>query len=208
MKTCCRCKVEKPREQFSKYSTTSDGLKCHCKACQAISNKASYAANREAMVLRSQAYRLANADKVKESTIRWRKENAVEYAAMKKAWRAANKEKVIAQRSANHFANRDRELARNSAWKKDNKPKVQASIAKRTASKLSATPTWADTELIEAFYRRSDAESALTGIQHHVDHIVPLQGKTVCGLHNEFNLQVLPGSVNQSKSNRHWPDMP
>jgi hypothetical protein len=42
----------------------------------------------------------------------------------------------------------------------------------------------------------------------HVDHIVPLVSKFVCGLHCEANLQLLPGPENQRKGNRVWPDMP
>lgn len=41
-----------------------------------------------------------------------------------------------------------------------------------------------------------------------VDHIVPIKSQIVCGLHNEFNLQVIPSRDNRAKSNRYWPHMP
>jgi hypothetical protein len=88
------------------------------------------------------------------------------------------------------------------------KVKRAAAEAKRRAAKLNATPTWADKNLIEEFYLAADFLGMVTGIWHHVDHVVPIQGETVCGLHWEGNLQVLTGPENCSKSNRYWPDMP
>lgn len=79
---------------------------------------------------------------------------------------------------------------------------------KRKAVKLRAIPPWADKEKIEEFYFAADFLGMVTGEWYHVDHIVPLQSKFVCGLHCEQNLQVLPASANLRKSNRHWPDMP
>jgi hypothetical protein len=52
---------------------------------------------------------------------------------------------------------------------------------------------------VYAFSARLTAE---TGIRHEVDHVIPLQGETVCGLHWEGNLQVLPKIDNIRKSNR------
>lgn len=71
-----------------------------------------------------------------------------------------------------------------------------------------ATPPWVDLDLIREFYDLAARTEALTGERYHVDHIVPLNGKTVSGLHNQFNLQILPWRDNLSKGNRHWPDKP
>lgn len=76
---------------------------------------------------------------------------------------------------------------------------------RRRAAKLKATPKWANTELMQKFYTEAAQLSAIQGISYHVDHIVPLRGRTVCGLHNHFNLQVLEGRENIRKGNRFEP---
>lgn len=93
-------------------------------------------------------------------------------------------------------------------WRQQNPEKNAFYVMKRQAAKLRAIPVWADMEKIEAIYNEARRLTELTGIPHHVDHIVPLQSPWVCGLHCEANLQILPYYENQSKSNRVWPDMP
>ena len=66
-----------------------------------------------------------------------------------------------------------------------------------------ATPKWADLIEVAKFYRLRDQMAIQTGIPHHVDHIIPLQGATVCGLNNEFNLRVITARDNLRKSNRY-----
>lgn len=86
-----------------------------------------------------------------------------------------------------------------------NKGKINALISKRRAIKLKATPMWLTEEHfkeIERFYVQAQDLKLLTGLEYHVDHIVPLQGKNVCGLHVPWNLQVIPAKENMRKSNR------
>jgi 5-methylcytosine-specific restriction endonuclease McrA len=75
----------------------------------------------------------------------------------------------------------------------------------RQAAKLNATPSWLtkdDWGEIEAVYIAARQTSLLAGFNCHVDHIVPLRGKDVCGLHVPWNLQVLPRRENIAKSNK------
>jgi 5-methylcytosine-specific restriction endonuclease McrA len=74
--------------------------------------------------------------------------------------------------------------------------------AKRRAKKLNAMPAWADPGKIRAIYAEARRFTKETGIRHEVDHIHPLQGRTVSGLHVETNLQVITAGKNRRKSNR------
>lgn len=73
---------------------------------------------------------------------------------------------------------------------------------RRHRAKAQATPAWADLAAIRAIYKEAREVSRLTGEPHHVDHIVPLKSHVVCGLHNQFNLRVIPAPINLSKGNR------
>ena len=70
-----------------------------------------------------------------------------------------------------------------------------------------ATPAWSDRNKVLEIYEQARKITELTGVQHHVDHVVPLTSKKVCGLHNEFNLRVIPATDNLKKHNRTWPSM-
>ena len=82
--------------------------------------------------------------------------------------------------------------------------KRQVNFANRRASKLSATPAWLtgpQIAHIKRTYKLSHLMEDITGTKYHVDHIVPLKGKKVCGLHVPWNLQVIPAEDNLKKSN-------
>jgi hypothetical protein len=121
-----------------------------------------------------------------------------------KAWALANPEK----RYAIHRKNREKDLenhnARNREWNKNNKPIKAALQGKRKAAQLQRTPKWlteSELRMIEAKYSLAAMLTRETGIIHHVDHIIPLQGKKVSGLHVFSNLRVIPGTDNVKKSN-------
>lgn len=89
---------------------------------------------------------------------------------------------------------------------KNNRALSNANRAKRKAAKLRRTPAWADLDLIEVFYATAREMTEATGIPHEVDHVVPLRGKNVSGLHVATNLQILTKSENCSKGNKYDGD--
>ena len=128
---------------------------------------------------------------------RWRAANSKKHAAYNKRWYAANREKKVADSKCYQAANAEKIATCKKRYRLANLPDRAASSAKHRAAKLQATPSWAEPELIELIY----AEAAYRNMQ--VDHIIPLQGKNVCGLHVHNNMQLLTRSQNASKGNRH-----
>lgn len=107
----------------------------------------------------------------------------------------------------NYYKNNKKAInSQNNQWRHDNKGKVNALGAKYRAAKLQATPLWlTDDHLkqIEEFYIEARRLTQTTNIKHHVDHIIPLQGNGVSGLHVPWNLQILTKTDNLRKSNKY-----
>ena len=132
-------------------------------------------------------------------------------AAAKKSEREENKEEWLAYKRAYYHANKNNPdfMRKKSMYEKAtyerNKPRYTSKDAKRHAAKMERTPSWANNQLIAAYYKEAKRLEELTGIQFHVDHIIPLQGELVSGLHVETNLQLLPAHENIGKSNSFDP---
>lgn len=88
------------------------------------------------------------------------------------------------------------------AYYKNNKHVFYSYNRLRRAQTRLAQPSWVNVKEVADFYQKAIELSSSRGIKYHVDHIIPLRGKNVCGLHVPWNLQVIPAKENLSKSNK------
>lgn len=178
-KRCSRCGEAKPANEFYERRRRSRvELRSECKAC----------CIREAAAF-----------------------NAVRYRT-DKAYRARQIERLKSVKRDNPDYRAKRleidSSARKLRYKNDSEYRariVARESAKRAARKLAA-PSWlTDRHLgeIDSVYAEAARLSEETGIAHQVDHIVPIKGKNVCGLHVPWNLQILTQSENAKKGNRY-----
>lgn len=208
-KTCYACKQEFNLDFFFKNSQTSDGLASACKTCskqktKAVEakrkaaglgrlnpetearrkerRKAAYDANPEKHRERAKANRIKHAGKPYMDTSTLKARRPEYYRAYARSYYHLNKDSI---------GPRNREL-----------------VMRRYMLKEQATPSWADRESVMAFYREAARLTLSTGVEHQVDHIVPLVSKLVCGLHTHTNMQILIKSDNVKKGNRKWPGHP
>ena len=168
--SCGTCQKIKPVQEFGKSSAETTGYKKQCKSCRKTHDHD----NKEQTNHKRRVYRRDNLDLVR---------------SREKSYQENNKEKILANRVK---------------YRKNNKGKRASYQAKRRANKISATPMWADTQYIQDLYvncREAESVFERAGIQvkFNVDHIIPLQGKTVSGLHVEDNLQILTDHDNFKK---------
>ena len=112
-----------------------------------------------------------------------------------------NRQKKLEMEKARYQANREKKAKYAKKYYEENKGDYYIRRGKARAARLQRTPPWADMSAIAEFYVEAKRLEELTGIQFHVDHIVPLQGELVSGLHVPANLQLLPAHENLSKSN-------
>lgn len=122
-----------------------------------------------------------------------------------RAWALANPEKVSAKNIKYKAKKKDEIKEYNKKWWSENKPKRAAYQSKRKAAQLQRTPKWLtdnDLWMIEEAFHLAELRTKQFGFPWHVDHVVPLQGKMVSGLHVPANIQVIPARENTRKSNK------
>ena len=174
MKTCTKCGKTKPLVEFV-FRKDSQTYRGHCLECEKERAKQSFEKHRE--------------QKLQKRKERY-EQNKEHELAMNKAWSEANKERHK-ELSARHY--------------KANKHLYAYRCSLSRAAKSNATPDWltgAEKKAIQTEYELSAWCSSVMGLPYEVDHIIPLQGKKVCGLHVPWNLQVIPRSENRRKINK------
>jgi len=171
-KQCNSCKQVSPVDLYCKRRSAKDGLSTLCFYCRRI-----------------QAKKYDNKDNKKRNWKLWYEKNKEQVKLKTKIRRSnLNEEQRIKIRE------RDRERYQRDSmpWKKRSRMREQRLIL--------ATPTWADKKLIHSTYAMAILLDQINPwIKHHVDHVIPLKGKSVCGLHVENNLSIISAQENLKK---------
>ena len=180
-KTCCKCKQEKPAEQFYANKRMKDGLNTFCIDCHKADN-----------VLRKAKNRADPKFKAAEQAFKkqYRERTVEQRAAYLSAWRKANQEHVI-------------QYGRQ--YRAENKDRYNYLCQKRKIDQMRRTPAWLtedDKWVMEQAYELAALRTKMIGVEFHVDHIIPLRGHRVSGLHVPTNLRVITWMDNQRKTNK------
>jgi hypothetical protein len=136
----------------------------------------------------SRAQRLVNGEKIK--------------AAERAAYHRLSPEEKRARAAKQRESSRDAIRAAAKRWAQRHPDKKNAATAQRRAARLRAMPPWVDKAALRQVYAERSRIQRETGEKYHVDHIIPLRGADVCGLHVPWNLQIIPALDNARKSNK------
>ena len=194
MKTCKGCLRELDETKYPNHKGFKDGLDSRCKQCKTTAAK--LYRERHTQSCQKMWHEYNTRSDIQEYHKQWKEGHQEQYKASQKMWVERNKDRI--NKRTQQYAKEHPE------WK-------AAQCAKRRATKLQAMPLWTtkdDLFLIEEAHNLASLRSQLFSFAWNVDHVVPLQSDTVCGLHVWWNLQVIPKTLNISKGNRYWPDMP
>src|SRR3990167_4983491 len=197
-------------------------LSRQCKQCQLERSRLKYQKTKATVLARCAEYRKVNDSKIKRYLREWYEKNRehVLERCHKYNARPEVKERERIRQAARYAQNRDEIQASRriyyeqnpeaqkrffdyqQSYYNGNKHKFSARRSKRIAVEKHALPKWADQKAIAEFYVLAERKTRDTGIKHEVDHVIPLQGRNVCGLHVENNLRVISQNDNRKKSNK------
>lgn len=153
-----------------------------------------------------QAYREKNKEGIKQQRKDWYRRNKESVRVYNAAQYSKNAERNRARTRAWHDANPEASKAQNAEWHKRNRAAASEKTGRRRAAVANAAVAWADAAVIADLYTLAAVYRGC-GINAHVDHILPLRAKLVCGLHVEHNLTVILAEDNLRKKNKYTPEI-
>jgi hypothetical protein len=146
-------------------------------------------------------YYAENSETIKKQTKDWYLNNKEAYKQTKKKYLDRDGVRDKKRESVRRWcaANSERIRQMGVEWRAANSDRCRSNEARKRARKKQAMPSWLTPDhisQINAIYAEARSLEAKTGVPHHVDHIVPLEGKIVCGLHVPWNLRAIPAAKN------------
>lgn len=211
MKTCLKCGESKPIEAFSKNKNSNDGHLSKCKLCRKIYMEEYRKANAKQIAKTSKEWREKNKSKI-NANARKRWTNDEEYRNKKtqrsKAYVQQNREKTNQYFRDWSKRNPQSKYESQRRWRQNNTDHVNHLNRLRETSVIKRTPHWltdCDFILIKKKYELAKSKTQSTGEQWVVDHILPLRGELVSGLHVPSNLRVIKATTNARKYNKYVP---
>lgn len=208
MNTCIKCGESKPNEAFNKSQRKRNGLHSWCRLCVSEYNKKCASDNPEKFAAKRKAYYQANKEKVIASINKYLENNREYIFAKRKEWYYANHEQQKEARREWRKANHEKMQAYKKKYAKNNPHQNRHNVSMRRAAKIQRTPCWLtedDKVLIQRKYALAHKKTKNTGEKWVVDHILPLRGELVSGLHVPANLRVIKHTTNSRKSNKYEP---
>jgi hypothetical protein len=131
----------------------------------------------------------------------WKKRNSAKALASQRSRATINRDKIRAARKAWEQRNRAAALESFKRYRESHRAEIRARLTISKQGREKRRALWANQEAILSIYRQAEIMTRTTGRRHVVDHIIPLQGRTVSGLHVETNLRVVEHHENAQKHN-------
>lgn len=203
---CRVCGESKVLEFFPKSNTGKHGRTTRCRPCTGAYLKQYQAANKEKLKIHKQRYYVENKDALNVIGKEYYENNKDAYVERARKWAEENPNARKQARKKWDRANREKKRADSKKHRLQNPGLYRAHFKARQQRKRKAMPAWANEVKIKAIYDECARISQATGVKHHVDHYYPLKNDLVCGLHNEYNLRIIPAFDNLSKGNSLPPE--